>query len=145
MKPVRQEIHSDTTRTGLWMHTTVPRMFNVCRIPQPGCDVLRTTKPSSTHRNKVIVLLHDWIYAIDVYDGSLHNIGHKEIERRLRNIVLDAKARSTACQTPVPISVLSSDERDVWAKVSLNESSGQSFLTNKDFSEPQSPPGNVTN
>ena len=112
-----QDIHPNTTRTGLWMHDTVPRMFSVCRIPRSECDTLSTPDKSSPHRNKVVVLLHDWIYSMDVYDGSTRNIGHREIEKRLRSIVLDVKDRVSTGEKAVPVSVLTSDDRDIWTKV----------------------------
>lgn len=64
-------------------------------------------------------MLHDWLYAMDAYDNSSHNVGPREIERRLRHIVFDAKERLLAKESATPIGILSSDDRDTWAEVSL--------------------------
>ena len=99
------------------MRDTVPRMFNVCRTPKTSCDQLAKARPSSPHQKKVIVMLHDWIYAMDVCDGGNTNIGYNEIEKRIRYVVLDVEKRLTSGERAVPIGVLTSDARDVWAKV----------------------------
>lgn len=99
------------------MRNTVPRMFNVCRIPDLGCDRLSTPQASSVSKKKVMVMLHNWIYAVDVYDGRNTNIGHVEFEKRIRSVVLDVEKRMVSGERAVPIGVLTSDDRDIWAKV----------------------------
>ncbi|EJD06449.1 carnitine acetyltransferase [Fomitiporia mediterranea MF3/22] len=111
-----QELHPDTTHTGKWMRHTVPRMFNVCRIPRPVCDRLSHSQPSAPSKNKVMVMLHDWIYVVDVYDGGNTNIGHIELEKRIRDIVLDADRRLASGERALPIGVLTSDNRDNWTQ-----------------------------
>lgn len=118
----RQELYPDTTRTGLWMHNAVPRMFNVCRIPQANRDRLAYAQPSSPYRKKVVVSIRDWIYSLDVYDGDRRSICHHEIERRLRDIVLDAESRVRTGESGPAVGVLTADERNAWAKVSAMES-----------------------
>lgn len=99
-------------------------MFNVCRIPETGRDRLTVKHPSSPHFKKVVVMLHNWIYSIDVYSdrtgpegASPKHIGFPEIERRLREVVVDARDRMLFGDRPAPIGILTSDERDTWAKV----------------------------
>ncbi|KAL5526743.1 hypothetical protein ACEPAF_8468 [Sanghuangporus sanghuang] len=111
-----QELYPGTTYTGLWMRRAVPRMFNVCRIPQVECDRLSTAQASSSARNKVMVMVHDWIYSIDVFDGKRGYSGHFELEKRLRNIVIDAERRLAEGEKSVSVGVLTSDDRDTWTK-----------------------------
>ena len=64
-------------------------------------------------------MLHDWIYAMNVYDSESVNIGHIEIEKRIRDVVLDVERRLLSGERAVPIGVLTSDNRDTWAKVAV--------------------------
>ena len=82
----RQELYPETTYTGLWMRDTVPRMFNVCRVPQIVCDRLSKAQASSPAGKKVLVTLHDWIYSMNVYDSGDTSLGHVELEKRIRDI-----------------------------------------------------------
>lgn len=100
------------------MRNTVPRMFNVCRVPQLQCDKLTYSRPTSPYHSKVVVQIRDWVYAMDVYDSSSKRIEHLEIERRLRDIVADAEARILTGEVAPPVGILTADERDTWAKVS---------------------------
>ncbi|KAH8117830.1 carnitine acetyltransferase [Phellopilus nigrolimitatus] len=111
-----QELYPDTTRTGLWMRDTVPRMFNVCRIPQNNCDKLSSPQLPSPYHNKVLVMIHDWIYVLDVYDSEPLETEHRELERRIRDVVIDAEGRLMSGERAPPVAVLSSDDRETWAK-----------------------------
>ena len=100
------------------MHNTVPRMYNVCRIPQAGRDRLSTPSASSIHHKKVIVMIHDWIYSIDVYGAqSSRSVDHTELERRIRGVVIDSSKRLASGERGRPVSVMTSDDRDIWSKV----------------------------
>jgi hypothetical protein len=62
-------------------------------------------------------MLHDWCYAVDVYDEHQTLVNVIEIETRLRAVVKDVEARLERGERAIPIGVLSADDRDVWAKV----------------------------
>jgi hypothetical protein len=92
-------------------------MFCVCRIPRPHADVLSTAVPSSSNVRKLLVMLHDWCYAIEVYSETRDLMPISEIERQLRQVVRDAGNRIRNKEIAVPVGVLSSDGRDRWAQV----------------------------
>ena len=95
------------------------RMFNTARIPQQHCDTL-SPKPSSDSENarKVLVMIDDWMYAVEVYAADMSPLQPAELERRLLEAVKDVDTRSRAGERPVPVGILSSDNRDTWATVS---------------------------
>ena len=103
--------------SGLWFRNTVPRLFNKCRIPRRNRDELKVAPPSSPHSSKIVLLIRDWMYAVDVYDGKSSNIGHQELERRLRSVVADVNKRESRGERPFAVGLLSSDGRDKWAEV----------------------------
>ncbi|KAI0069154.1 acyltransferase ChoActase/COT/CPT [Artomyces pyxidatus] len=113
----RQELYPDTTRTGIWFRENVAKMFYTCRIPQIGCDALSPQpSPSELSARKILVMVHDWFYAIEVYNEDLTAIGAPEIERRLRRVAWDAAQRLKFGEQAFPVGLLSSDDRDSWAK-----------------------------
>ncbi|KII85049.1 hypothetical protein PLICRDRAFT_45160 [Plicaturopsis crispa FD-325 SS-3] len=114
----RQELYPETTRTGVWLRESTSKIFNTSRLPQVGCDVLVPAPPpnSSPDSRKLLVMVHDWCYAVEVYDSHDRYVPAESIEKRLQEVVLDAQARLANGDTAVPVSVLSADERDQWAK-----------------------------
>ena len=101
------------------MRNVVPRMSNVCRVPQLQRDRLTYSRPISPYHSKVLVAIRDWIYAMEVYDSNTKSIGHASIEQRLRDIVADVERRLRSGEVAPPIGVLTADERDTWAKVTI--------------------------
>lgn len=94
-------------------------MFNVCRIPMTGKDQLLNKRPESPYYKTIVVMIHEWMYSVDVYDDNTQkNVGFQEIERRIRDIVLDAQGRLSAGEKAIAVGLLSGDDRDVWATVS---------------------------
>jgi Choline/Carnitine o-acyltransferase len=72
-------------------------------------------------------MLHDWAYAVPVYHPPAGNqppvlISPREIEAKLRSVVLDVEERLAKGEKAVPIGVLSADDRDKWAAVSKLDS-----------------------
>ncbi|TFK33238.1 acyltransferase ChoActase/COT/CPT [Crucibulum laeve] len=138
-----QELHPETTRTGIWLRDSTSKMFNIARIPKEYCDVLSTPSASSPYSHCVLVMVHNWCYAVPVYHSlptpqeaptpasatsdedpecpthSL-NLGElmspPEIEKRLRAVVLDVEARLANGEKAVPVGLLSADDRDRWAE-----------------------------
>jgi hypothetical protein len=93
-------------------------MFGTSRRPLPACDMLTPkADPSDKSGEVIIVLLHDWIYAITVYENS-HLLSFNDLEARMRAVVHDAHKRLILKEHAAPVSVLSSDDRDRWASVS---------------------------
>ncbi|PIL35584.1 transporter [Ganoderma sinense ZZ0214-1] len=112
----RQEIYPDTTRTGLWFRHAALQPFFKTRIPQRGCDrfsvVLPPTDPDS---RKLIVMASDWMYAVDVVASDGNPFPPSAIENSLRAVVNDVRARIAKRERVVPVSVLTTDDRDRWA------------------------------
>ncbi|KAH9935245.1 acyltransferase ChoActase/COT/CPT [Amylocystis lapponica] len=128
-------LYPGTTRQGIWLHDTTAQIFNICRIPQLQCDTFSSPPPtSSPNARKVLVILHDWFYAVEVLDQNLTPISPDEIERRLNAVVADVGARLERSETAVPVGVLSADDRDRWAKnvqhlLSLSPTNASTFQT----------------
>ncbi|KAI0719277.1 acyltransferase ChoActase/COT/CPT [Cerioporus squamosus] len=112
----RNKIYPDTTRTGLWFRHAALQFYNTCRIPQRGCDRL-SPFPSSTDANtrKVLVMAANWMYAIEAVGSDGNPVDPAILERRLRAIVRDVQMRSGKGERAVPVSVLTTDDRDRWA------------------------------
>jgi hypothetical protein len=103
---------------GIWLRENTSKIFNVCRVPHPTLDSLsQPPSPSCPSARKVLVLLHDWCYTIDVYDTDWRPVPWEEIERRLGAVVRDVEERRGRGERAVPVSVLTSDERNRWAEV----------------------------
>jgi hypothetical protein len=96
----------------------VARTFNTCRIPQLHCDSLSTQLPPHLpNARKILVMVNDWTYGVEVYDENQILLSVDTIEQRLRNVVRDVVARMEAGEKPIPVGILSADERDRWAEV----------------------------
>lgn len=112
-----QELHPDTTRAGVWLRDTTAKMFNISRIPQPQCDTL-SPSPSAADPDarKILVLLHDRFYAVEVVDERMQLLSPAAIERSLGSIVDDVVSRLDSGEVAAPVCVLSADERDRWSE-----------------------------
>jgi carnitine O-acetyltransferase len=66
-------------------------------------------------------MAHDWFYQVDVYDEHRNLLPPATIESSLHEVVLDVNKRLQEQQRPVPIGVLTADDRDVWTKVLLHQ------------------------
>ncbi len=103
---------------GIWFRTTTSQVFNTARIPKPSCDTFSTPpSPSDPTSRTLLVSVHDWLYVIEVVDERLNVIPMRELECRLMGVVKDVARRIHEGQTPVPVSVLTTDHRDRWAEV----------------------------
>lgn len=111
-----------------WLVENTARMFNIARIPELHCDTLsKPPPPSSRSARSIHLMIHDWCYSVVVYHPPPSSDPHSrstlltpgEIETRLRAVVLDVEARLTNGEKPLPVGVLSADDRDKWAQVSL--------------------------
>lgn len=135
-----QELHPDTTRTGIllcshdprtfdtnnllgiWLRESTRRMFNIGRVPKPYCDELSSPPPHSPPALKLLLMIHNWCYTVDVYHPPNSSssmpllLKPHEIESRIKAIVLDVEQRLCKGETAFPIGVLSADDRDRWAK-----------------------------
>lgn len=74
-------------------------------------------KPSEKNGRHIHVMLNDWCYAIQAYDGAGRNVGVRELEHRLWEVVKDVQRREGQGERPKRIGILTADERTRWAKV----------------------------
>ncbi|KAH9850370.1 acyltransferase ChoActase/COT/CPT [Lenzites betulinus] len=112
----RQELYPDTTRTGLWFRHSALQVFNKCRIPQRECDRFPPTPGSADpDARKILVMVGDWMYAVEIaaQDGSPLPVA--VIETKLRAVVADVDCRRERGERAVAVGVLSTDDRDRWA------------------------------
>ncbi|KAF8753527.1 Choline/Carnitine o-acyltransferase [Rhizoctonia solani] len=110
-----QDIHPDSSRTGPLCMYQYTRLFNLTRIPKPECDML-TAKPAEKNGRHIHVMLNDWCYTIQAYDGAGRNVGVKELEHRLWEVVKDVQKREAEGQRAKRVGILTSDDRTQWAK-----------------------------
>jgi hypothetical protein len=127
-----EDLYPQTTRTGIWLRNTALKSFTMCRSPRTGCDdMLQIPSHSLDEPQKVLVMVYDWFYVIDVYHSAPSSTAPNhsspmplvddvsDLEERLRAVVVDAQARRQRGERAVPVGLLSADNRDVWAKVHL--------------------------
>ena len=74
-------------------------------------------------------MVNDWTYAVEVYDENQTLLSVDTIEHRLRSVVHDVVARIEAGEEPVPVGILSADDRDRWTEVCRAYELGLSPLT----------------
>ncbi|OJT11461.1 Carnitine O-acetyltransferase [Trametes pubescens] len=131
----RQELYPDTTRTGLWFRHSALQAFNTCRIPQRECDRFPSRPTASDpDGHKILVMVADWMYAVEAIAPDGDPLSAAAIERRLRAIVSDVERRHERGERAVPLSVLTTDDRDRWADnlahlLSLSPSNRAIFTT----------------
>ena len=116
---LNQHPDPDTTRTGVWLLRNTEKMFNTCRLPRAGADVLETRNPLSEHVQDVMIMLHDFVYTVRVCEDDRTPLPVQIIEDRIRAVVLDVIRRIEAGESAMPVGVLTSDDRDRWAQVSM--------------------------
>lgn len=115
-----QEVHPETTRTGIWFRNSLRHMFNICRIPQTSCDVLSSPpSPSSPEAHKITVMVGGWCYSLTALESPTELVSISKVQSALRSIVNDAESRRRAGEIPLDIGSLSADDRTKWAAVSL--------------------------
>ncbi|KAI0264464.1 hypothetical protein BC834DRAFT_970790 [Gloeopeniophorella convolvens] len=89
-----QKVYPNSDRAAVWLQETVATMFGTSRVPQLGCDTLSLqSPPGSPNTRKIVVLVNDWLYAVDVYGAG-----------------------GALFSKPVPVGLLSADDRDRWAE-----------------------------
>ena len=120
MIPIRSEDLPGLTKTQVWLNNSNRKMWNIARVPRPSCDVL-TEKPqlSSPDARSIVVLIHDFFYAVEVYDEHRKPHDPAIIERRLWSCVRDVEKRLASDERVKPIGVLTTDDRDRWTEVRL--------------------------
>jgi hypothetical protein len=93
-------------------------MFNIGRVPHEPCDTLSpVSSPSDPDTKKLFIMVHDWFYAVDVYDDNHKLIKVGDMEKRFKAVAEDVSTRLGKGEKAVPIGLLSADRRDLWAKV----------------------------
>lgn len=150
----RQELHPEASRLGrtalyaltshiliapplgVWLQECTAKIFNICRVPQPRCDIISEVPSFITpDARKVLLSVHDWCYVIEVLDDALKIISAVEIQKRIHAVVQDVNSRLARGERAIPVGVLSADERDKWTKVSILNLDLISELTSMRVSE----------
>jgi carnitine O-acetyltransferase len=129
---VNQHPDPDTTRTGVWLLTNTEKMFNTCRLPKAGADILAARNPTSEHAQDIMLMLYDFVYTVRVCEDDRTPLSVQIIEDRIRAVVLDVIKRIESGESAVPVGVLTSDDRDRWAEnyqylVSLSSVNASTF------------------
>lgn len=126
-----QDIHPDSSRTGPFCMHQYTRLFNLTRIPKHDCDMLNAIPPEKDGRH-IHVMLNDWCYTIQAYDRAGRNVGVKELENRLWEVVKDVQRREANGERASRVGILTADERTQWAKnreylLTLSDQNRKSF------------------
>ncbi|KAI0078804.1 acyltransferase ChoActase/COT/CPT [Panus rudis PR-1116 ss-1] len=113
----RQEIYPETTREGIWFQRTIALNFNKSRIPQKSCDTFSSLPlPSDPTSRTITLIIHNWLYSVQVLDDDGNTLPPRELERRMFSVVRDVSRRLKSGGRAVPIGVLTADDRDIWAE-----------------------------
>ena len=107
---------------GIWLRESTSKLFNIARRPKWSGDTLSTCPGSPTLQAcSLLLMVHDWCYRVTIYHPptslSPALVSPKEIEARIRAVMLDVKERLAHGERAFPIGVLSGDNRDCWADV----------------------------
>ena len=86
------------------------------RIPQERIDLLHKASTSNPAARRIILLVRNHIFTVDVYDENGVFIGLSAMTERLQNCVAAALLSKPA----IPIPILTADGRDAWAKVCIS-------------------------
>lgn len=127
--PIRSEDLPGLTKTQVWLNNSNRKMWNIARVPRPGCDVL-TEKPqlSSSEARSIVVLIHDFFYSVEVYDEFRKPHDPAIIEQRLWSCARDVERRLALGERAKPIGILTTDDRDRWAEVRFPRGDQTAFL-----------------
>ena len=88
-------------------------MFNTCRIPLIPNDNVQSYDPDMY--NHISVMRKGWFYSLPMhYPGTKTLLSAADLERSLQTIVKQADQLGW---NPNPVGVLTSENRDTWAKV----------------------------
>lgn len=104
------------------------RMFNSCRVPGEECDSIETYAHDQRH---IVVLRNNYVFAVDVLeaDGSIRS--DTDLLQSFEDC-LRLSATPFELETQPPVSVLTSEDRGTWAKVSLVASMHAHTLSDAD-------------
>ncbi|KAF8529840.1 acyltransferase ChoActase/COT/CPT [Gautieria morchelliformis] len=91
--------------------------FYRCRIPVESCDVLASL-PSrgSSESRKIVLMLRDWFYTIDILDDTDTPTPVSKIESCIWAAIHDADHRQQQGEMAIPVGVLTAHDRNSWAK-----------------------------
>lgn len=103
--------------SGRWFNRPARSLYGITRIPSLPHD-WNTATPHPTTARHITVIVRDNFYKLDVFSPDGTAVGPAEIEKLLGEIVADARNGDG-----VAVGVLTSDERDIWTKVSDTEAS----------------------
>ncbi|KAH9945185.1 acyltransferase ChoActase/COT/CPT [Epithele typhae] len=113
----RKNPNLEDNRSGIWFRHSALQVFNKCRVPREHCDVFSSAASlSEPHARQLLVMSLDMFYAVEVLDSTGQVVPPGIIEQRILAVVRDAKTRQGSGERPVPVGVLTTDDRDRWAK-----------------------------
>ena len=83
------------------------------------CDALAPL-PSrgSSESRKIVLMLRDWCYTIDVLDDTDTPVPVIKVESYIWKAIHDANLRQERGENAIPIGLLTAHDRNSWAKVS---------------------------
>ncbi|KAH7913563.1 acyltransferase ChoActase/COT/CPT [Hygrophoropsis aurantiaca] len=111
-----QELYPETTRTGIWLRDSTSKMFNICRLPQHGCDMLsHIPEQTDPAIRQIVLMVFNFCYTVEVSDAQNKRLPVELLEQRFISAVTDAQSRVLNGEKAVPIGILSADDRDQWA------------------------------
>ncbi|KAL7750955.1 Carnitine O-acetyltransferase mitochondrial [Sorochytrium milnesiophthora] len=90
------------------------QLFGTTRIPKEGMDEIKSVWPSTS--SHIVVLVRDQVYKVDVLGPSGERATVKAIENQLEHVIRHAEELSSKGQLQPPVGVLTSEDRDVWAR-----------------------------
>ncbi|KAK0402836.1 hypothetical protein QR680_016565 [Steinernema hermaphroditum] len=91
-------------------------LFGTTRIPRVGKDVIKYGKDLSPPSEHIIVMRNGHIFKVPVYDNGGEMLSLDQLKNLIENFVVPHS--EAHCRHP--IGIVSSEDRDVWAKVYEN-------------------------
>lgn len=84
------------------------------------CDVLAPLPlRGSPESRKIVLMLRDWCYAVDVLDDTDTSASASKIETCIWKVIHDVNLRQQRGEKAVPVGVLTAHDRNSWAEVFL--------------------------
>ncbi|KAG6821292.1 hypothetical protein H0H93_000152 [Arthromyces matolae] len=119
-KILQERLHGKSA--GIWLRQSTQKMFNIGRTPAQYCDILSSPHLDSPDSQKLLLTIHNWFYAINIYrqpdapNVPPQLITPREIAMRIGAIVLDVEQRLARGEKALPVGILSADDRDIWTE-----------------------------
>ncbi|CAO3618143.1 unnamed protein product [Cunninghamella echinulata] len=109
-----EEIPPDVSRSGPFCMHQLKGVFSTTRIPELPRDKVISHYPATAKH--ITVIYKDQLYSVDVLGPNGEVLSTKTIESQLKKVVDQVEATPES-QRQLPIGLLTSENRDTWAKV----------------------------